>query len=976
MLYDKNGVFTGAVDSDIFNSLAHYGTPRHSGRYPWGSGENPYQRNESFLGQVDKLKKMKDANGRHLYSEKQIAAMMNMNTSELRKRVSLANAENRAYLSSEAKRLKEKGMSTSAIARRMGRNESSIRLLLDEDVSERMSKPIKNAQILKDRLDEEPGTFVQVGAGTEYYLNGASAASLRTTLKLLENEGYVIEDIPVEQLGTGKTTTVKVLAKPGTEWKDIANNKDKIKLPTDIYAENNGEDLRKIKEYVSVDPKRIQINYAETRGTDKDGVIELRRGVDDISLGKNHYAQVRILVDDTHYLKGMAMYADDLPPGVDIRFNTNKHEGTPMLVKNNPKAEQVLKPIKEDLENPFGANIKPDEKITKAQLHYIDKDGNEQQSAINIVKEEGDVNSWNRTLASQFLSKQPPELARQQLKMAYDISKSDFEEIKGYSNPTVKAKMLEDFAGRCESDAVHLSAAALPRQNNKFILPLPDIRENEVYAPGYKDGEQVALVRYPHGSISEIPILTVNNQNKHAQSIIGDPATVIDAIGIHPKAAERLSGADFDGDTVLILPTSNVKIANKPQFEKLKDFDPKREYPAYPGMSIMTSHEKGIEMGRVSNLITDMTIQGAKDDEICRALKHSMVVIDAEKHKLDYRRSEIENGIQELRDKYQPEGGASTFLSRSTSPERIFERKEKAPSTMTPEEKKRWENGENIFVDTGKTRTKSVFPKSKMTKEEKAMWNSGDEEKQRLVKAAMYSDGRVIKKDISLTTEVKKGYVHDPYELTITRDRSTPYRIERIYADYATQMKDLAREARKEARAQVDIERKPEMAKLYSAEVESLKAKLAIAKRNAPLERQAQILANLKLNQIVYDHPEIKNDKDHYKREKGRQLDAARKLVGAKKLVIGSEKNPLTDKEWEAIQKGAVSKTTLRSILNNADMGRVRELAMPKTKTGIPAAKAARAKAMIAKGYSRADICDMLDISEGKLVYAMENNLL
>ena len=31
-------------DKDLY----HYGTPRHSGRYPWGSGENPYQGDEMF----------------------------------------------------------------------------------------------------------------------------------------------------------------------------------------------------------------------------------------------------------------------------------------------------------------------------------------------------------------------------------------------------------------------------------------------------------------------------------------------------------------------------------------------------------------------------------------------------------------------------------------------------------------------------------------------------------------------------------------------------------------------------------------------------------------------------------------------------------------------------------------------------------------------------------------------------------------
>ena len=971
MLYDEHGIFVGEMVESEYD-LEHYGTPRHSGRYPWGSGDNPYQRNASFLGQVEKLKKAKGPDGKPLYSEKQIAEGMNMNTSELRKRISLARAENRAYLVAETKRLKEKGMSTSAIARRMELNESSVRLLLNDGVNERMSVTANNAKLLKDRLAEEPGTYIQVGQGAEFYLNNASSHSLGNTLKMLENEGYTIHDIPVEQLGTGKTTTVKVLAAPGTEWKEIVNNKDKIKLPVDIYSEDGGETLRKTAEYVSVDPKRVMINYAETGGTDKDGVIELRRGVQDLDLGRNNYAQVRILVDNTHYLKGMAMYADDLPEGVDIRFNTNKHEGTPMINREDPD-HSVLKSIKMDNpENPFGANIKLEEKLTKAQRHYIDADGNEQQSAINIVKEEGDVNAWTRTLASQFLSKQPPALAKQQLKEAYDISKAEFDEIASYSNPTVKASMLMDFAGRCESDSVHLAAAALPRQNNRFILPLTNIKDNEIYAPGYRDGEQVALVRYPHGSITEIPILTVNNNNKLAKSTIGE---AIDAVGIHPKSAERLSGADFDGDTVLVLPTSNVRIRNKPQYEKLKDFDSKSEYKGYPGMHIMTDHEKGLEMGKVSNLITDMTIKGAKDDEICRALKHSMVVVDAQKHELDYRRSEVENGIAELKKKYQ-EGGASTFLSRSTSPLRIDERKEKAPSKMTPEEKARYLNGEMIYENTGRTKRTVDFPLSRMTKEEKMMYKSGDREQQKKVEQAMYADGRVKIGEHKVTVEVKKGAYFDPYSLVSGGSRDTTTTIERVYADHAVAMKELAREARKLARAQVDIPRDPAAAKEYANEVRSLEAKLALARKNAPLERQAQLIANQKLRAIVYNNPELPNDKEHYKREKFRQLEYARKAIGAKKLVIGSKDNPLTDKEWTAIQKGAVSKTTLKGIMANADKRRIKELAMPKTKTGIPNAKLARAKSMMKNGYGRAEIADMLDIPEGKIVYAMEQGLL
>ena len=47
---------TLAVDTTDEKSFKHYGTPRHSGRYPWGSGKNP-QRHKTLLGRVEDLKK-------------------------------------------------------------------------------------------------------------------------------------------------------------------------------------------------------------------------------------------------------------------------------------------------------------------------------------------------------------------------------------------------------------------------------------------------------------------------------------------------------------------------------------------------------------------------------------------------------------------------------------------------------------------------------------------------------------------------------------------------------------------------------------------------------------------------------------------------------------------------------------------------------------------------------------------------------
>lgn len=164
----------------------------------------------------------------------------------------------------------------------------------------------------------------------------------------------------------------------------------------------------------------------------------------------------------------------------------------------------------------------------------------------------------------------------------------------------------------------------------------------------FRDGEEVVLIRYPHGGTFEIPRLKVNNKVPDAKKTLHNAQ---DAIGINAKVAERLSGADFDGDTVLVIPTSTAKIKTSKPLDGLKDFDPQRDYKAYPGMPEVkgSGFNKQQQMGNVSNLITDMTIKGATPDELARAVRHSMVIIDAEKHNLNYKQSAIDNNIAELK---------------------------------------------------------------------------------------------------------------------------------------------------------------------------------------------------------------------------------------------------------------------------------------------------------------------------------------
>ena len=907
--------------------LIHYGTPRHSGRYPWGSGDNPYQRNASFRSHVLELRKEGLTNA-------EIARGMGMKTSELTAKMSKAHAENRAADVAEVERLKKKGYSNSAIGRRMGINESQVRSLLKEEKQEYADRANVMAKALAEDLKEKGG-YLDVGPGVEQNL-GVSRYTLDNALAFLQEEGYAVHTPKIRQMGTQNRTTLRVLCPPGTTYGDVQSNKGlaQIRVINDKYSEDGGKSVLGLERPVSVDPKRVKIRYADDtdsdggKGIEKDGVLELRRGVDDISLGGANYAQVRINVGDSHYIKGMAVYSDDMPDGVDIIFNTNKHPDVPMM---GDKDNSVLKPLKRDKEtgeidwdNPFGATIKGEKDLKMAQRHYIDKDGNKQLSAINIVNEEGDWETWAPTLSSQFLSKQKPAMARQQLKLITDAKQAELDDILSLTNPTVKKKLLNEFADECDSSAVHLKAAALPRQSNHVLLPVPGLKETEIFAPNFNQGEQVALVRHPHAGTFEIPLLTVNNNSKAGEKVVGKNAP--DAVGINAKVAAQLSGADFDGDTVLVIPTKGTILQARKPLEGLKDFEPKEAYRAYPGMTRVGEGDgfhKQRQMGDVSNLITDMTIKGAPEEDILKAVKHSMVIIDAEKHNLDWRRSQQENDIPALKKKWQGRinpvsgrlnTGAATLISSAKSDIRdIPERKEIKPDKRT---------GERRYVPTNRW-----YPETK--------------------------DGvRTGKLKLATQTSTKMAEAKDAHEL------SSGTTMENIYADHANKLKAMANSARKSALSTNDIPYSPSARKAYAKEVSELNAWLDKVKANRPRERQAQLVANMVVKSKIQANPELKEDKDHLKKISYQALKEARERTGAKKADI-----PLTDRQWEAIQAGALSKTKLESVLAASDSDRVRELALPKTKSKVSTAMVSRAKAMRANGRTQAEIAEALGLS-------------
>ena len=900
------------------DALAHYGMPRRSGRYPWGSGKLPYQRGDvDFLGRIEELQR--DNPGA---KEKDIANMLGMTINEMRDRQAIARIYRRNdKIAALRHAIDKEGMSVNAAAKKLGISESTARSLLNKEAEMRNNEVLTKAEELKAAVEKKG--IIDVGAGVERQL-GVSDTKMQEAITLLyDRDGYEVWTTSIPQVtNPSQRTIMNLLCPKGTTYAEAYEACKNAKVHNIEDFDSNGELVKpgKVFEHpASISSKRIKIAYAEDGGEDKDGLILIRRNVDDLNLGNSKYAQVRIAVDGTHYLKGMAAYSDDIPDGYDIVFNTNKKRGTPMIGEKS-----VLKAFKDDdPDNPFGAEIKEG-----GQSYYTGKDGKKHLSAINKVNEEGDWGEWSKTLSAQFLSKQNIPLIKKQLTLSYADKEAQYDEIMSLNNPTLKKHYLAEFADECDSAATHLKAAALPRQRVQVILPEPSVKETEVYAPNYRPGEKLALVRYPHTGPFEIPIVTVNNKNPKAKALIGPDSA--DAIVINKKTADRLSGADFDGDTVTVIPlSSKVKVTSTPALKGLEGFDPKEAYPGYPGMKKMAKNQKGIEMGKVSNLITDMYLKGASEDELARAVRHSMVVIDAEKHKLDYRKSEKDNNIAELREKYQRhEENNPAAVERSTG-KSLLGKSKTGPSTLisranqeidvletrgTPYVNR--ETGELITKQTGRT-----YPRNGQT---------------------------------ALATEKAKGMmtVKDANMLS----SGTPQ--EKIYADYANKMKSMANEARKEYYATPDMKKSPSAAKTYAVEVSSLNAKLNNSLLNAPRERQAQLIAGNRARVKKDANPEMSDGA--YKKIKNQEIAKARVEVGSSSK---NRKIQITDKEWNAIQAGAITSTTLNKILNNTDADALRSRAMPKTTSTLSQAQQARIKAYRASGFTNQDIADQLGVS-------------
>jgi hypothetical protein len=189
--------------------------------------------------------------------------------------------------------------------------------------------------------------------------------------------------------------------------------------------------------------------------------------------------------------------------------------------------------------------------------------------------------------------------------------------------------------------------------------------------------------------------------------------------------------------------------------------------------------------------------------------------------------------------------------------------------------------------------------------------------------------------------------------------------MESVYATHANKLKALANEARKESVNTKPTLYSPSAKKTYAPEVASLNAKLNVALKNAPLERQAQLLANSVVSAKKAANPNM--DAADVKKIKGQALTEARNRVNSHK-----ERVEITDREWEAIQAGAISTNTLNQILSNTELSKIKQLATPRSNIGLSPAKQAKAKAMLSSGYTQSEVADALGVSTTTLAKVID----
>jgi hypothetical protein len=180
--------------------------------------------------------------------------------------------------------------------------------------------------------------------------------------------------------------------------------------------------------------------------------------------------------------------------------------------------------------------------------------------------------------------------------------------------------------------------------------------------------------------------------------------------------------------------------------------------------------------------------------------------------------------------------------------------------------------------------------------------------------------------------------------------------MEKIYAEHSNKLKALANQARLAALRTPSLKYSQSANKVYKAEVASLDSKLTLAKKNRPLERQAQIFANATSRAMRDANPNM--DSETRTKIEYKALAESRVRTGATKREIRIDQD-----EWDAIQAGAISNHKLSQILDKANIDVVRELATPRTRVMMTTSNTQRAQSLLASGATRSEVAVQLGVS-------------
>ena len=1045
---------------------------RGSGRYPFGSGNRPHQHDWDLLSRIDKIKATNpgisnadiakqlgfyktdrygheefDENGEHKGDpgHLKIARSMAINNKDRDEYEEICWYDN--HLDPDT----GKHYTNAKIATLMNLpNESTVRDKRTRGRNGNSEKFIKISEELKKECDAKG--IIDVTKDVSNFL-GCSEDNLNKALVTLQDQGYELKKLNYKNITNPMyEVNVTALCKPGEDTHLLFKQPERVMVLTSVEESikqrrdgevdhDNDVESAALRRGIGPTPQvsldRIKIRYGDDPddpGVIRDGLIELRAVRDqngklvaacpDLSLGNARYGQVRIAVEGDRYIKGMAVYNEDLPEGCDIRVNSNKS-----MAKGIDGALKQLERNKDGsiAKNMFGSAVIQTVQRDQNGNPIIGPDGKQLASAINFVGSynpanpmedahvEGRWAKWSKNLPAQFATDLPLAVTRKQLQLQSKIHDEQLQEIMSVNNPSVKRKLLIDYADQMDAAACDLKAAPIGGQKTRVLLPVPSLGDNECYCPGLEDGTSVAVARFPHQGKWETAILRVNNQNAEAKKMIGDGA---DAIGLNHNVHGILSGADSDGDTGIVIPMTRknwktgefdkvIDIENMPslvgrvktddsggfKMVRISDFDTSAEYgidnPRFKDMVnskgeptyryFKTEEAKGKEMGIVSNLLQDMRNKGCENaDELFRADCYSMVVIDAKKHKLNYEQAYKDFGIAELKKKYQThldaetgklkEQGASTLVTLASSPSLQPLRAQWKPSNTSIDP----ETGKKIFKAPKKTTEMKASPEfvripgtNRYLRDEngdkiQATWTG--EVKQKEDGSYYYEPGTgkgkwQYKEQDRMEKIPKMNLVDDAYDLIHPDERIKMSDMDKLYADYANHCKALGNNARKLWLQESPLPYNKEAAKKYATEVNEMKAALTEAKKNAPRERQAQFLATSQYNAILNERGSELDNEDKRKL-RGQCLMDARERCGALKDRI-----KFTEKQWEAINAGAIHPTTLDDMLRNADQDNYMQLALPKSSRITDTMKNEIMSRYESKGQSYEQIAEAMNIS-------------